>query len=119
MKNVTLKTAAELNKMSSTELRAEASRLGIKNYTKYNKGGLLAKIIDDFGTGFVEDLEIPAEEMKVVLVEKAPKAGTKSEKILAELRKGGKSMYSIANEFDTYVSVVLGVKRRYLVVAEK
>lgn len=100
-----MKTREELNQMNSTEVRKEAGRNGIKNYTKYSKLELIDMILQN------QPAQVVVIEEKT---EKAPRTGSKSEKILAELRKGGKSMYRIAKDLETYVPFVLAVKRKYV-----
>jgi hypothetical protein len=115
-----MKTVENLKKSSVSELRKTASGLKVKNYTQYKKEELILKIIEAY-----QPIKQEAQEMLNVIHEKQeklhlPKPGTKAEKMLAELKTGKKSMYQIAKELESYVSVVIGVRERYkseLVVA--
>lgn len=50
----------------------------------------------------------------ITKIGKKPRTNTKSKKILESLKRSKKSMYRIAKENDTSVSLVKAVKERYL-----
>lgn len=88
-------TSEMLTSKGTKELRTIASEMKIANYSRLSKNLLVDSILKQSGV-------------------KAPKSGTKAEKIFADLKAGEKTMYRIAKDHKTYVSVVISVKKRYL-----
>lgn len=108
-------TREDLSQKNSDEIRKIASELKIKNYTTFSKSVLsdmiISKLTRELAQQMMPSIENqPKKEKK----DKTPKPGSKSEKILAELRNGDKSMYAIAKALGVHPPMVINVRNRYI-----
>jgi phage antirepressor YoqD-like protein len=123
METIVNYTSEMLMTKTSTEVRQIASDLKIKNYTKFPKLLLINKILQTQKVDEVVNKEEKVAVKKNITVSSEqkrvkgiPKPGSKTESIFIALKEGKKSMYRIAKDLNTYVPMVISVKRRYLSV---